>query len=906
MLIFTKLQRPRVRADDIPRSHLIERLNRGLDRKLTLISAQAGAGKTTLLVQWLEQLRQPYAWLALDRHDQDLTLFVSYLCAAIRRVLADACDDTVTLLNGQHVPPTGILLATFVNQLSEAFPTRSRHENDDAGSRLVIAIDDYHCITDPSIHAFVTDLLNYLPRQVHLALASRTDPPLPLAALRAHKELNELRTGDLRFTTNEAHTLLAHMLGHDVPRATVELLEETTEGWPAGLRLAGLSLHTAVDQEQFAKQFHATSTAVIVDYLTCEVLAQQPTVVREFLLFTSILDRFNPDLCDALYGEDMATPPTHAILHELGRMNLFLVSLDPEGGWFRYHHLFRDLLWHFLQKEHTVTEINALHLRASRWLSEHGLVDEALNHAFAADDVAQAVQIVAEQRYALMNRAQWQQLERYLHRFAPEVTAQEPQLLMLHAWLLYHGGHLALLPQLLRQLDGLLNAAELPSTPARHLWSEIRALQALLTYQQSDAEATLSAAEFSIANTPPTLWIVRVLARLMLAGAYQLRGDVDKAWHIVMSGMQEETLDPLRVKATTLMSACYLPWVTGDLDRLKQTAQRSLDLCSYPGSVEIAGYARYHLGCVCYYQDKLACAEDHFTSVTQQPYLNYGVAYVNGAFGLALTYQAQGLPDEARAILGEAEGFMAERGNTTMLALIEAAQADLAWRQGNIAAADRWASRFADIPVMTPMTQLCRPIVTLAKIRLARNTPSKREHVGALLDRLETYSAATCNTSVLIEVLALQALRHATQRDEKAATDSLQRGLALAAPGGNIRVFADLGEPLAVLLRRHHPNGSTAEHTARILAAVSTQPAGAHRASTHDVHGYASSVLESLTPREFDVLTLLAKRLTNQEIAAELFLAPGTVKTHTLNIYGKLDVHDRRHAVARALELGLV
>lgn len=264
MLILTKLQRPQMRPDTLPRPDLIARLDRGLDRRLTLISAQAGAGKTTLMAQWLEQSPCPSAWLALDAHDNDLMLFAGYLCAAVRTVYPDACGEVIALLNASQTPPARILLATVVNQLTAYFGTHAAHEEETArGRRLLLALDDFHHITDPAVHAFVADLLVYLPSQIHLALTTRIDPPLPLARLRARHELSEVRTHDLRFTAQEAETLLELTLGRQLSRTTVDLLEEATEGWAVGLRLAGLSLRHTPDVGRAAAQFKETSSALI-------------------------------------------------------------------------------------------------------------------------------------------------------------------------------------------------------------------------------------------------------------------------------------------------------------------------------------------------------------------------------------------------------------------------------------------------------------------------------------------------------------------------------------------------------------------------------------------------------------------------------------------------------------------
>ncbi len=904
MLIFTKLQQPRVHPDLIQRPHLVARLNRGLDRRVTLISAQAGAGKTTLMAQWLEEVPNAGAWLSLDMHDNDLALFVGYLCAAVRTVYPDACGEINTLLHAAQTPPARVLLSSFVNQLTAYFEEHLPHEGGAAGGRrLLIALDDFHHITDPAIHAFVTDLIAYLPPGVHLALATRIDPPLPLARLRARGDLSELRTGDLRFSPQEAETLLQLTLGRRLSHATVDLLEEATEGWAVGLRLAGLSLRHTPDVARYATQFKATSSAVIVDYLADEVLAHQPSDVRDFLLTTSILDRFNAELCAALLQDGAQA---REILGEVHQANLFLVPLDPAGNWFRYHHLFGDLLQALLRRERTPAEINDLHAKASRWFAQNGLIDEALDHAFAAGDVDAAVRIVADRRYTLMNQAQWQQLERYLHRFQAETIARQPQLLMLETWLLYHRGHNDRLPAALRALEECLADTHLPPHEVRHLQAEVSALTSFLAILKTDPARAVVAAEYAIAKKPPELWILGTLARVVLAVAHQIQGDAQRVHAFIAQGFDGDPGDSHPRKATTLMAACPLFWLAGDLEQMKQTAKQCLAYCDYPAAAQIEGFARYHLGQAAYFQNDLAAAEAHFATVVRQPYLNYGEAYANAVYGLALTYLAQGRAAEVDAVVADASAFAAERGNTTVLALLQAARANLALRQGDRKFAKQWASRFASTPPLDLMHNLCRPALTLAKIRLMDEGPTARRRARDLLDQLQRHSESTHQTTVLIEVLALQALHHAAQQDEAQALARLARAARLAQPGTIVRIFVDLGAPMRWLLQRLADRDDAPAFLHQLLHAFRRPAADGRRNGANSDNPDTFVLPASLTRREMDVLALLVKRLTNREIAAELAIAPGTVKTHTLNIYAKLAVPNRREAVVRARQLGLI
>lgn len=921
ILIKTKLQRPRLGDDLILRPLLIDRLNQGLDRKLTLISAQAGAGKTTLLAQWVAGTSRPSAWLSLDKHDNDLMLFASYLCAAIRQVFPGACVAALELLNAPTAPPPRIITTSLVNELTTLLgspePSNEASSNDGglSSSSFILALDDYHNIADPAIHGLLADLIAYLPQGLHLALTSRTDPPLPLAGLRARGEMTELRTADLRFNSEEAGQFFSLVLGREVSRETIELFKDKTEGWVVGLRLAALSVRDLPSAKSFARRFEGTSNSVIVDYLVSEVLSQQSPAYQDFLLRTSILEHFNAQLCDAiLWPGDAANLPglvsSQTILADLSATNLFLIPLDREGWWFRYHHLFRDLLQHRLQRQYDPGGIAALHSRASAWFEENGLIDEALTHAFSAGQLDRATGIVSQRRYALMNQARWQRLERYFDRFPQNFASRQPDLLMLKSWLIYHQGHYDQLPAILGQLETSLDQTTLSAESRRHLKGEISALKSLIYYYQTNVERTIAEAEFSINNTPPELWIVRILARVFLAGAYLMKGDLNRAYATIYNGADEEVVQSNAFKATMLITASNLHWVVADLYGLRDTARQSLELYNYPGSIEIRGFAHYHLGCAYYHLNDLAVAEEHFTAVIQQPYLNYGDTFTHSAFGLSLIYQAQNRLDEAREEISFAIAYLVETGNTTLLPVARAFQAELALRQGQLGVAGQWAAQFDAIPPLSPQVRFYQPHFTLAKIWLTQDTPATRQQAAAALEQLRDYATSTHNTIVLIKALALLAVVRAAEDDESAALASLEKALQLAQPGGVMRLFIDLGPPMARLLRLLGHQGVLPDYNnqflAQILAAFPPPAPGLDQLISAGTPQPLPALLEPLTPRELDVLELLAKRHTNKEIAEKLIVSAGTVKTHTISIYAKLDVHGRRQAVNKAKELGLL
>ena len=909
-LIRTKLQRPRLPGDLVPRRRLLDRLNAGLDRKLTLISAMAGTGKSTLLAQWLQECPQPSAWVSLDEHDNDMVIFVSYLIGAIRTVLPGACADTWALLKASHSPPFHVLTTSLVNELDEACTAQAPQAARGGGSSsalppkcLILALDDYQTITEPEIHKLVSALLQHLPQNVHLALASRSDPPLPLPQLRARGELTEFRFVDLRFTPAEADAFLQEAVGREVSAGAVALLAEKAEGWIVGLRLAALSMRVLSDDKAFAQRFRGTSNALIVEYLLSEVLARQSPEIQDFVLRTSVLDRFCAPLCQVL--TEIPALRSQEIIDRIAGANLFVIPLDQEGKWYRYHHLFRDLLRPRLAQQYGTTVVSELRALAGAWYADNGLIDEALDHLLAANQWTAAADLVARHRTEMLNQARWSRLERWLHRFSPDVIDRYPDLLILRTWLLYHQTRHAELPASLERLEASLARVALAPDTLDHLQGEMAAVRSLLAYLAVDAQATIRHAQSSLEKTRPDLWIVRSLARLTLAAALQMKGDLQGAYAAIYDGFAHEKVSSPAFTATLLVTACNVHWIAADLQGLAQAAGQCIASSQGAESPEMGNYGHYHLACVRYQHNDLAGAERHFSTVWKQPYVNYGDCLLYGACGLVLTYQAQGRPQEARAAAQSAVDFMLETGNTTLLPQAQAFQAELALMQGRIAAAGRWAAQFDPPPPLSAVYGAFSPHLTLVKIWLAQNTPASRKQAAGLLSRLEAFFASTHNHRFLIETLALQALLRAAEGDEPAALTALQQAITLAEPAEFIRLFVDLGPSMARLLDQLRHQGVAPAYIARILAAFEKKDTvTGERGQARGAQD--TSLVDPLTPRELEVLALLAGHLTNRQIAEELVISPGTVKTHTLRIYRKLDVRGRQQAVARAQELNIL
>jgi LuxR family maltose regulon positive regulatory protein len=893
-LRWTKLNRPRIAGDVVRRARARERLERNLDRPLTLVCAPAGYGKTTLLSVWLADSGYPHAWLSLDEGDGDPAVFLSYFAAAIRTAYPKACARTLDLLREPELPPPGLLVTALANDL-DALPCDPASAY---GRRFILVLDDYHLVHNEAVHALLADLLRHPPRTLHLILSTRQDPPLPLNVLRARGGLGEIRAQELRFTPEEVAAFMHQAIESWLDEQDIAILAERTEGWPAGLRLVALTLITSDDIPLRLAELPADNRYVM-DYLMGEVLSHVPAATHDFLLKTSILDRLSGPLCDAVTGIVETQWDGRAFLEWLAQQNLFTWSVDPHQQWYRYHRLFRRLLQSRLEQQHSPEEIAELHTRASAWFAGNGFIAEAIEHALAAGDATEAVRLVEAHRHETMNQERWGDLRGWLSRLPRPVVDERPELVMAQAWLLHHRGSLADIAPRLARAGALLQQTPLAEEARQGLQGEIDALTSQLVYWTADADLTLALARRALAETPVGRSYVRGIAWMFVAGALLLRGDTGEAIAAAHEGLQEDRFHSNTYAARLLLTLCLMYWMAADLPQLLQTADHLLELARERGLPESIDWAYYFRGCAHYQQNNVADAQSNFAAVVAERVAIHGMARVHGAFGLASAYQAQGLAEPARATVESVVEYSLEMNNPSMLAIARAFAAHLALLQGREGEAAGWAAQADRTVRTTPMPLFYVVEFSLVEILLAQGTSPSLEEAARMLARLHEVVQATHNTRFLIEALALQALLHDARGKRSAAIETLKQAVALAEPGGLIRVFVDQGPKMAALMRRLAAQGVASGFLARLLDAfpVAQSPEPAPR---------QGGLIEPLSEREFEVLALLAKRLTNKEIALELCISPMTVKRHTVNIYQKLLVSGRREAVSKAIALGIL
>jgi LuxR family transcriptional regulator, maltose regulon positive regulatory protein len=909
-LLATKLFRPPPRPGTVLRHQLFARLSEGLARKLTLIAAPAGSGKTTLVSAWAAAADLPAAWLSLDPDDGEPVRFLSYVLAALQTVRPDLGSTIVAALQSPQPPPVETLLADLLNALA-ALP-----------ERLILVLDDYHVIDSDQVDRALAFLVAHLPPQLHLVIATREDPPLPLAQLRARDQLTELRVSELRFSHTEADALLSQTEGLSLSADVVAVLASRTEGWAAGLHLAALSLRGHQDAAGFVHSFSG-SQRFVLDYLLEEVLQQQPTLLQQFLLRTSVLDRLCGPLCDAVLAMPVGTG--QAILEAIERANLFLVPLDDQRCWYRYHHLFGELLQQRLPQEAAMDAgaIATLHLRASGWYEAQGLMLEALHHAAAAADPAR-VAALAERAWAHMDSsfqaAAWC---RWVGHLSEEVLRVRPVLCTQYAWALMDTGQTEASEAWLRHAERGLSAAHstesashdemasivvvaselLPSLPAR-----IAAARAYLAQSRGDFVAAQQYAATTRDLSAETEPLLHAQAAV-LAGVSQWATGALEAAHSAFAAWVEQTRAAGNL-AFALASGFYLAEIRLAQGQLREAARLYRQFLNLvPAEHEALRMAAPHLhlglAVIAHEQGDAQAATLHLRTSKEQ---GEQAALIDWPFRWRLAQarieESSGNWEAALDLLDAAERRYLPNP-VPDLRPVAALKARVYLRQGNLPAATAWVAACGVTTTDALSYRREFEHMTLARVLIARY---RREHVASdqhdaldLLTRLLAAAEAGGRIGSQIEALLLQSLAHEALEDIGQARIPLQRALALAEPEGYVRLFADEGAPLARLLEREREAGGGMQtYLQRLQAAFATQLT-AHPASLA-LHPAA----EPLTAREREVLRLIAEGLSNQELAARLHLSPQTVKVHTRNIYSKLGVASRTQAVARGRDLGFL
>jgi LuxR family maltose regulon positive regulatory protein len=887
-VLTTKLHIPPVRREFVPRPRLFARLDDGTQQKLTLISAPAGFGKSTLVAEWLAQRLSHAAWVSLDEGENDPGQFWTYIIAALQRVDRDVGIEAEEILNSAQLRTTQPVVISLLNDLAQL------------PDNLILILDDYHLIETQQIHEMLDFLLEHQPPNCHLVLITRVDPPLPLARLRAHGQLAEIRAADLQFTEHEVFTLLNRVMQLNLTSRQISALTVRTEGWAVGLHLAALSLRNAVAVDAFIEQFTG-SHQFVLDYLTEQVLRGLPESRRRFLLQTSILDWFNEPLCRAVMGDTVENDALSA----LRSSNLFLFALDVHGEWFRYHHLFAELLRALLQRDHP-ERLADLHRNASAWFAAEGFIDEAVKHALRSGDMAYAKDQIVQHWSAMAHQGKISTVLRWLDALPADLNQHDLGVALARCWALHLSGQTPAIVSCLTSAETLfeqvVSAGNMPASQQNVIASQLSMMQSALARANGDHAASVTHAEFAVRIVPQDVLYVAGPAWNLLGAARVGAGDPDGGIAAFEHGIE------LAYAGNNLLSAfvsifgqaVYLAQ-QGHLNTAEENCRAALARATGDGHAEFPATGLLHIALarLALERNNLDEAETHLSAGLQLARSGgFSEAIRFGRYTRAHLAAARGNTNQATKILEDAEPIILAMDDPYLTGELNREWAMVCLLSDDLENARQRLTILEEKNTVTHHPQLQSAHAWMTA-RLLISTDCYGDALAVLDDTLHDLRSAN-SRGELIRVLALQSVALAGIGNQREARSSLLEAVDLGAPQGYVRRWLDAGPAIAPLVKQLRDDSHSVNRAYLDLVVAACQVTfGATTPPT-------STLLSPLSDRELDVLRLIDGGCSNREIAEELVVTLHTVKKHTSNIYSKLGVASRTQAVALAREFGIL
>lgn len=883
-ILSTKLYIPASRSNIVIRSRLIERLNEGLHRRLTVISASAGFGKTTLLSEWLASCDRPVAWLSMDEGDNDPTSLLKYLVASLQTIEPNIGEGLIGLLDSPQMPPIESILTVLLNEIT----TIHNH--------FILVLDDYHVIKAGPIDNVIALLLERMPPQMHLVIATREDPRLPIARLRVRDQLSEVQATDLRFTSSEAAEFLGEVMGLNLSSEEIDILESRTEGWIAGLQLAALSMKGHKDNASFIKSFTG-SHHYVLDYLVEEVLQQQSANIQTFLLRTSMLDRLCGPLCEAVLGKShISSSNGQQTLEYLEQVNLFIVPLDNERKWYRYHHLFADLLRQRLNQSVSASLVDKeggaaeLHIRASIWYEDNGLEIEAFHHAVAAHDIERAVRLMEGEGMPLLFRGAVMPVMNWLDSLRTEELDARPSLWVMYASALLLVGQMPGVEQKLKSAEKALQSAE-RDDKTRDLIGHIAAIRATLAVSKHQAEIIIAESHRAMDNLHPDNLPVRTSMIWSLGYAYELQGDraaASKAYTEALSISQM-----IGHVMISIMATLGLGKIQESENQLNLAAETYRIVVKMAGDPPMSVACEAHLGLarISYEWNDLDAAMYHGRlSVQLAQHLVHTDRAVAGELFLVRMKLAMGEVNGTSGIVAKVDSIAQQHNFVNQIPHIADAQILVFLHQGNLDAAAHLAQKH-------------ERHLSQAKVYLVQGNTNAALSV---LEPLRRQMGEKDLKDERLKVMILLAVTLHAHGEKAKAEQTMLDALTMAEPGGFIRIFVDEGILMERLLCEVDTHGIMKDYLDKLRAEFQAEKMKIEVKPDYRVIQTAKPLIEPLSERELEVLRLIAQGLSNREISEQLFIALSTVKGHNRIIYDKLQVTRRTEAVAYARKLGLL
>lgn len=872
------------------RSRLLDMLKANLSRPfaLTLVSAPAGYGKTTFVLNSLQTTKQSYAWLSLEPEDDSFSRFVIYLASTLQTIRPTIGKSTLTLLEGIQLPKSEIILSNLINDLSKQ-------------PACVLVLDDYHVITSPEIHAFIESLMEHAQPHLQLIIATRADPPLPLAKWRARNLLAEIRANDLKFNFQEATEFLRRIMSLDLQPQQIQLLEERTEGWVAGLQLAALSMRTGRTNTQ-TLTVEGTQRD-IADYLMAEVLAQLPAEWQDFLLQTSILNRLSASLCNAITEKD----DSQSMLETIEAGNLFTIPLDESRTWFRYHHLFIEFLQRRLQKEYSEKHIQGLHQRASRWLAENRFIPEAIDHAIAAKDFEYAAQLFGPQAETWMRHGEVRTILSSLKKLPDELVWNQWDLCLWYGWTYAVTGDLNPAERWVNRLEALITSLMQDATQKenraipsglQNAYAQVLAIRSSMARQNKDFVSAMALGEQALQLIPEENLNLRTIISTLLSSVVLESGKFNQAESLLYSTRKSsyQAGNPF-ITFTLLLNESALSVMRGQLQPAHDLNNEALRLAETESMDRLAFLPQLRLGRVNYLWNQLVQAKQYVTTALAHADVNaYPSATVRGYITLAWIQNAEGQYPQALQTLADVEQIALNHHGLESVEMVRGVRAQLQLSAGENEAAVRWAKSSDWESLESSKSGLIlsdESFFPYCQVLIASSEALARKRAERLLAWRLHDSEQQRRESAILKIRLMQALLYYAENHRDLAIASLLQALALAMPENCIRPFLDEGQSLIPYLRRVSRQHSVYDFAQKILACATTR-------LRHP------PIMESFNQQELKILQLMAQGYTNPEIARKLMLAVSTVRWYVKQIFRKLGVHNRTQAAAQAKKINLV
>lgn len=893
-LLTTKLNPPLIRSDIVDRPQLLVQLEQDIGRPLTLITAPAGYGKSTLAAQWLHTSSLPGVWISLDEGDNDTRIFLSYVVAAVRRLESNACVRIHDLLDAPLLPPSDILAKLLVNSLEEI------------SQPFLLVIDDYHLVTDQDVNDLLIRLLQHPPRSLHLVIVTRRDPPFPLVTMKSRGLAVEIREADLQFDVADTGQVLERVGDIHLDEDGLARVMDEIEGWITGLRLFCLAVEKGEDPKVYLFGMSGGANHV-QDYLVEQVLSHQTPEMKDWLLKSSLLDRFCASLCEAVCNDSPGKKDGkramngRKFMETVTEEKLFGIQLEAGGEWNRYHHLFQALLCSHLQRKWSPNDIATLHRRAAQWFGDQGLIEEGLKHAQAAGDSELAADIIEDARLEMMKIDKWHRLGKWLDSLPSTIENSRPHLLMSRAYVLLHSIRVEEIPALLEKVVAL--EGESPLDPM--LAGELDFFRGVITLFMGEVESSQQHLKAALRTVPATNLECSATSEMYSCVVLHLNGQGDQGVQTLQAAIQRNEPRSPFYHARLVFGLSFIHAVAGHWPGSFGAAERLVNFARTNDLVFAIAWGAYMQGNASLQMLDLEETERSFSQVFEMRYILNPRATTDGLVGLALCRQIQGREAEADHCLQQVRKFAHWTGNPAYLDFVDSGVARVDLLRGNGDSAARWLAAFhgkPDVPVKIFFLEY--PEITACRVLIAKGTQESLAQAATEFERLEEESRRFHHDCQLVPVLVMKSVLAFKQNRLEDALSILAEAVSLAWPGRWILPFIEGGAPVAELLAQLPENPEWGSFVPQTLARFA--PAVQPRSVQPVANQTEEALIEGLTNRETDVLTLVCERLYDKEIADRLGIATATVKTHLTRVYGKLGVSNRREAARKAKRLNLV